>query len=592
MPAITCFFFCLIAVSSNPATAQSETSSADELLAKDTLSVSVTGLDEPLKDNVEAFLQIVQLAESDQPLPGEARLRWLHEQADDDIQQALQPFGYYRPTIQSALETTPEGWHAQYSIDPGSPLKIEQISVRVTGPGSDDNAFQRVLNNLPLHPGDVLEHQKYEEIKQKLQAVATERGYFDARLTSSQIRIDLEAYQAIIDLELNSGERYRYGPITFEQDTLRQEFLQNYLHFKPGDPYFAPDLLRLQSDLINSQFFDQALIDASPEHAEDLRIPVNVQLTMRKRTKYTFGLGYGTDTGVRGRADMERRWVNSRGHRLDLRALIAEKKSDITMGYYIPSDDPQRNALKFGLQFETENSDVKNSVTGRVRVSRDVKWGKWTGEYGGEYLWERFDIADEEQITRLLGFEMTLGRVNAKNRLRVKNGYALNTSFYVASDAFVSDISFVQLAADAKWITSFNDNNRLLLRAQAGTTWISDDDFDSLPSSKRFFTGGDNSIRGYALDTVAPRDDEGNVLGGRHLLVGSVEYEYRILEQWSIAAFIDTGDAFDDTIDLRTGVGFGLRWQSPVGPIRVDLAHGLEEPGDTVRLHLNIGPDL
>ena len=150
----------------------------------------------------------------------------------------------------------------------------------------------------------------------------------------------------------------------------------------------------------------------------------------------------------------------------------------------------------------------------------------------------------------------------------------------------------MQLAADAKWITSFNDNNRLLLRAQAGTTWISDDDFDSLPSSKRFFTGGDNSIRGYALDTVAPRDDEGNVLGGRHLLVGSLEYEYRILEQWSIAAFIDTGDAFDDTIDLRTGVGFGLRWQSPVGPIRVDLAHGLEEPGDTVRLHLNIGPDL
>ena len=567
--------------------------------AAKTLSVVVLGVDGTLQENVEAFLQIMQLADSlqadpEQKLPTESRLRWLHARAEQDIQQALQPFGYYRPTIDARLESTPEGWLAEYTIKPGPPLSIAELDVRVTGPGADDPAFRRVLDNLPLQPDAILEHPKYEEIKQQLQAIATERGYFDARMPVSQILVDLEAYQARIKLELSSGERYRYGPVSFEQDTLRPELLQRYVRFKTGDPYFAPDLLALQSDLINSQYFDQVLIDADPDNAIDKILPITVKLSMRKSSKYTFGLGYGTDTGVRLRADIERRWVTARGHRMDMRALASQVKSSLDVVYKIPAQDPRRDALRLSSQVAIEDSDIKQFTSGRLRLGRDLQLGQWTGSYGLEYLWEEFEISDDQQTSQLLGLVLDLNRLKARdNRLQVKHGYSLNLQFYIASDTVVSDISLLQVAARSKWITSWSDKHRLITRAQLGTTWISDEDFEQLPTSLRFFAGGDNSIRGYALDVVGPRDDEGDVIGGRHLVVGSLEYEYRLFDQWSLAAFVDSGDAFDnDTPEFKTGVGVGLRWQSPVGPIRVDLAHGLEDPGDDIRLHFNIGPDL
>ena len=564
------------------------------------LTVNVQGIEGELKENVEAFLQIIQLADSlqndsEQSWPSESRLRWLHAQAEQDIQEALQPFGYYRPTIESQLESIPEGWLAAYTIDPGPAIKVAELDVRVTGAGANDAAFRRVLEDLPLQVGEVLEHPKYEDIKQKLQATATERGYFDARLPVSRILVDLEAYQAKIDLEMASGERYRYGPVTFEQDALRSTLLQGYVRFDTGDPYFAPDLLSLQSDLVNSQYFDQVLIDANPENATDHVIPITVTLVMRERSTYTFGLGYGTDTGVRLRADAERRRVNERGHRADIRALVSQIKSSLDVVYRIPSqDDPRRDALQFNGQFIAEDSDVKDSLSGRLRLGRDLELGHWSGGYGLEYLWEKFEFSNERQTTQLLGLGLNLGRVKAiESRLQADYGYSLNVQFYIASDAIVSDISLMQIAAHSKWITSWNDKHRLIARAQAGTTWITDEDFDQLPASLRFFAGGDNSVRGYALDVIGPRDDEDDVIGGRHLVVGSLEYEYRLFEQWSIAAFVDSGDAFNnESPEFKTGVGLGVRWQSPVGPIRVDLAHGLEDPGDTIRLHFNIGPDL
>lgn len=574
-----------------------ETTEQSEDTAAVQLAVEITGIEGQLLENAQAFMQIMQLADAlkdgSKTMPSETRLRWLHRQAEEDITEALHPFGYYKPEISGELTQTEMGWRAEYKVKPGPVLKIADINVRVTGAGANDPGFKKILNNLPLKQGNALKHPAYEQIKTQLQAVATERGYFDARLTVSQILIDLEAYKADIKLELVSGERYRYGTIKLEQDTLRPEVLEHYVEIEPGEPYFAPDLLELQSDLINSQYFEQVLIDADPGKADGTQIPITVQLEMRKRSKYTFGLGYGTDTGARVRADAEYRWVNSRGHKMDIRLLGSQIKSSLDVSYAIPAENPQFNALKLTGQIAMEDSDVKNSSTGRLRLSRDLQLGEWTGNYGVEYLLEEFEISGDTQTTQLLGLSLNMGLVEAKNRMRVEDGYSINTEFYIASDAIISDISLLQAAVKTKFIKSLNEKSRLIARAQAGTTWITDEDFTLLPTSLRFFAGGDNSIRGYALDVVGPRNEENDVIGGRHLLVGSLEYEYRLYDQWSVAAFADTGDAFDnDTPQFKTGVGIGVRWQSPVGPIRVDLAHGLEEPGDTIRLHLNIGPDL
>jgi len=157
----------------------------------------------------------------------------------------------------------------------------------------------------------------------------------------------------------------------------------------------------------------------------------------------------------------------------------------------------------------------------------------------------------------------------------------------------ISDLSFLQALMGIKWIQTLGERHRLIGRADGGTTLIADEDFPSFPSSLRFYAGGDRSVRGYRRDSIGPEDDEGDNIGGKHLVVASIEYEYRILDNWAVAAFADVGDAFDnETPELRTGVGLGVRWFSPIGPVKVDLASGLDEPGDPIRLHLSVGPEL
>jgi translocation and assembly module TamA len=170
-----------------------------------------------------------------------------------------------------------------------------------------------------------------------------------------------------------------------------------------------------------------------------------------------------------------------------------------------------------------------------------------------------------------------------------------------------SDTDFAQAWVSAKHINGFGplfgvvpllglSRARLLLRAEAGLTEYAD--FDELPASIRFFAGGDSSVRGYDYQSLGPTDDNGDVSGGPQLLVGSAEVDYRVWRKWAVAAFIDAGNAFylDDTpsfgdINFARGVGVGLRWLSPLGPIRFDVAKALDV-NQSVRFHLSMGPDL
>ncbi len=554
----------------------------------ETVEVVVEGVDGQALKNVLLFLEIDDL--DGQAAPSEARLHWLHGRAAEEIAQALEPFGYYAPDVESTLERSPGGWLARYRIDPGEPIPVTRLDVRIEGEGLDDPAVQRVVAGLALSEGAPLSHPDYEEAKRSLISVATSRGYFDARMLTSQIRIDLDAYTAAIVLHFDTGPRYRFGTVSFRQEELDPAFLRRYLSFEEGDPYRAGALLGLQSALADTDYFSRVEIDASPEDAKDHTIPVNVVLEPRKPLKLVAGAGFGTDTGARVKLGLERRRVNRKGHRYKVDLLLSQVKYSLTAEYMIPGKDPRSDqyVLRAGLSDEeTEGKDSTKAVLGFSRRRQD---GPWIKTLSLDFERETFRIGSTERTSTLLipGIDWT--RIDAENRLDVDKGSRLSLRLRGAYEGLLSDVSFLQPTVSTKWIRSFGERHRVLLRGDAGTTWVSG--FDSLPSSLRYFAGGDQSVRGYALDSIGPRDAEDEVIGGRHLLVGSVEYEYAFRDKWSVAAFVDAGDAFDDVPEPKVGVGFGLRWQSPVGPIRVDLASGLNEPGDTIRLHLTIGPDL
>ena len=559
-----------------------------------TLKININGLDDELRANVLAYLRLNRFASGKQALPDEARLRWLHDKAEQDIRQALQPFGYYKPQLtNSQLNRTDDGWQAEYTIQPGSAIAIATLDIQILGAGQDDANFKKILDEQPLAEGQTLRHARYETLKQQLQSVATERGYFDARFSQSQIRIDLEAYQARIRLHYQTGERYRFGEVIFLQDEFADEFLSRYLDFQPGDPYYAPILLSLQSNLINSEYFDQVSIAAPLEKAENKVVPVEVTLSPRKKRQYSLGLGYGTDTGIRGRGGLEQRRVNRWGHNYELQLLASQIQYSLAGEYIIPGDDPRTDSYRIRSTLTQEDSDVKEATTATLGFSQQRQDGLWLKIASLDYQYEKFTFSDETEETKLLIGSLNWTRVAADpDRINVTAGSRIGFEIRVGADFLLSDISFAQAAVNAKWIRALNDKSRILLRGTAGTTYIDNKDFPRFPTSLRFFTGGDRSVRGYSLDIIGPRNDEDDVIGGKHVIAGSVEYEYRILDKWSLAAFVDAGDAFNNSPNLKTGVGVGVRWQSPIGPVRVDLASGLDEPGDTFRVHISIGPDL
>jgi translocation and assembly module TamA len=331
-------------------------------------------------------------------------------------------------------------------------------------------------------------------------------------------------------------------------------------------------------------------VSATPDKAEDHVIPVDIYLEPRKRLKFTVGAGFGTDTGLRGKIGFEQRRANRLGHRYRLEALASQIKLGLNGEYIIPGSRPSTDRFVVRSSYIEEDSESIDSKTALIGVSRQRQDGLWLKNLSLDFQRETFSFDSDERTSILLMPSLVWTRVDVENRLDVTRGSRISLELRGAYEDLLSDVSFIQAAVRGKWIRPLGENGRLLLRGSVGTSLVSE--FDDLPATVRFFAGGDRSVRGFELDEIGPRNEEGDVIGGRHLIVGSVEYEYRIRENWSIAAFVDSGTAFDDTPDFKTGVGAGVRWHSPVGPVRVDLASGLEEPGEIIRLHVTIGPDL
>jgi translocation and assembly module TamA len=556
-----------------------------------TLTVSVDGVIDKLLENVQASLTIYQ--ERERKDLTDARIRQLHALAPEEIRTALKPFGYYRPRIDDQLDFDRDNdrWTAHYSIDTGPPLPVRNVDFHLTGEGENDPAFRALIDDFPIKPGDTLNQATYEETKKRIQSLASERGYFDLRFTRHEIRLDLAAYHADIELRVDTGVRYHFGKITIEQSVLTPELAQRYLRIETGDAYSTRALLDAQNALATSNYFSDVQVDADPKQATDHVIPVNVRLKARPPNRYTLGAGYGTDTGPRGKVGWERYYLNRQGHhtRVELRGSQIDRS--LTAGYFIPIRNPRNDQLAFTGGFEETDTRTATTKTRRLAISRTNVRGHLLETLSLTHQRERFALGDQTGTTSLLLPGVSWTYYWGDERVYTRFGARANLDIRGASDKFASDTSLTQERFQIKAIWPVASFGRLITRADIGRTGI--EDFNQLPASLRFFAGGDTSVRGYAYNTLGPVDDQGNVIGGRNLLVGSVEYEQHISGNWSAAVFFDEGNAVIDFNDpLKKGTGIGVRYRTPIGQIRVDVAAALSEPGHPRRLHVSIGPDL
>jgi len=552
--------------------------------------VSIQGLDAELEQNARLLLSVEQQKNHD--LLDEGRLRRLHQKAEAEIEQALQPFGYYRPSITGKLSRIDAlNWLASYTVDPGSPLTISEFDLQVNTGLREDNVFATYLDALPLAVGATFHHGRYESIKSELLRIAAERGYFDARFKQNRVAIDLQSYQARVTLAFDSGARYNFGEISISQDILQPELMERYVDFERGTPYRFDHLVSLRQALTNSDFFQT--VEVSPgEPVRDTReVPVEVVVTPRKPNRYTLGLGYGTDTGARTSLGWARPIINSSGHSFRSELDLSEIGYSLQAFYSVPVLNPRTDRLVYSAGIIDEETDTSDSKIETIGVSLERGRKQWRETLSLEYQLEDYEVADTRDRSELLIPGVSWSRTWGSDLISTLNGLRFDLSIQGAREELLSDANFIQVQGGIKFIKNLDASSRLIARGRMGSTWTSD--FEDLPSSVRFFTGGAQSVRGYAYQSLGPENEDGEVEGGEHLMIGSLELDRRIKGNWSLAVFVDGGNAINSLgDDLERSVGFGVRWQSPVGPVRVDLASAISRSGDPWRLHINIGPDL
>jgi translocation and assembly module TamA len=408
------------------------------------------------------------------------------------------------------------------------------------------------------------------------------------------VEVTRQANTARITVDWLSGDRYKFGQVNYEGAQFDPEFLDRFIPWKPGD-YYSPDqLLAFQQRLVDADYFGSVLVQPVLERGRPEGVPIQVDLAPAKRTVYTAGAYISTDTGPGVRFGMNRRWVNRDGHKAKIDLDYAQRRESASLGYQIPLPGPNDRSYNFGSSYIDEDTDTSTSRTGRITANETRQWLGFTRTLGVQFITGNFEIGSEERYSSLAFAEATLSRKSTRNAVFPRRGYSMNFSVRFAPETEISDTAFTQATLDAKWLRGVARRQRVLLRGSVGTMVV--DDFDQLHPELRYFAGGDLSIRGFDYEALGSTNAAGEVIGGTNLAIGSVEYEYYFLRDWGIAAFADGGDAFKDgEFNLNIGAGLGLRWRSPVGVVRVDIATPVKHEIDIdqkIRFHIRIGPDL
>ena len=608
-------------------------------LAAKVTRIEVRGLpDAAMEANVRSALSLSDALGKDvRP----RRLGYLLRVAEDETRRALEPFGYYDPTITVTRsdhagnanddtdagdgqddETGDDGADAQgagarrdrsvtitLQITPGTPVRVRGFDLGVDGPGGSDAGVAAALDGFHPRAGEILDHARYEAGKAQVGAALARHGYFDAAPATHRVEVTRADHAADLALRWTSGDRHALGEARFSQvpsAVIRPRLLAKLVPWTPGDPYDEAMLDRLRTSLVGLDYFGLVDVQAVPAEAQDGRVPVDVQLTPAKRSIYSAGASYGTASGAGISLGVERRYLNARGHKALAQLDWAEKRKTATVQYRIPAFAWLDGWYTASLQAADEVNNYVNSRRLELVASR-------TGQYSPRLalsaslhvLRERwaYNVADDGggalapidfRFASFLFPALRAEYVDVDDRLAPRRGGGGTLTLRGGSGGSDGRATFSQLHATVQWFHGLGPDSRLIARGELGHTFTRD--VLDLPPSLRFYAGGDRSVRGYGWHEIGPKVDTDfgdYYTGASNVVTASLEVERYFKGPWGAAVFVDTGSAFEGrTPDLHTGVGVGLRWRSPVGPVRIDVARGLNAPDSPITLHLNIGADL
>jgi translocation and assembly module TamA len=555
------------------------------------ISIDIDGIGGELKTAALNGLEMQQYTDRS---VSSVQMNRLFAKANEDIATALQPYGFYHSRVDGTIERGDNDgdYRVQLKVTPGEPVIVHSADVKISGNATELPAVKNSLQAFRPQPGDRLEHGVYEGSKSSITNALQSFGYFDTQLTEHRVEVLQSANTADIDLQFDPGQRYRFGEVGFSDTQFDKDFLARFVPWKPDEFYTTDELLTLQQRFVDADYFSTVSVQPDLEHKHDGVVPVEALLIPAKPMVYKGGFYVSTDTGPGARLGVERRWLNASGHKIGGEINYAQRLESYSAFYRIPKPGLRTRNYNFAAGYRDEQTDTSTSRLARVSASEMLEqWHGFTRTLGLQYLNGDFEIADEQRSSQLFYADAELKRKRVDDLLFPTRGLSLTYGLRFAPQSALTDTSFVQARAVGKWVRPAGTASRMIFRAEVGAMAVKD--FAALPPELRFFAGGDRSIRGFDYQQIGETNDAGGVIGGRYLTLASGEYEHYFLPNWGAAVFVDAGDAYTDEFNANVGAGIGLRWRSPIGVVRLDVATPIVTQLDkAIRFHIVIGPDL
>ncbi len=498
------------------------------------------------------------------------------EQIQQETQEALYPYGYFQSHIEIRAH--------HIDVKKGPLLRISALQILITGQGKQDPKLLESKANFPLHVGMPFKTPGYEAAKIGFLSVAEQQGYLHAHYQESKVYIDLPHNSASIKLFLDTGERYFFGQVTFEkQPYLSEDFLQRFISFHPDTPYSNEEVQTLTTNLSKSGYFQS--VDITTEES-DHQVPLRVKLKPVDRTNYTLGVGYGTDTGPRGRAGLHVTPVNARGDTFNAIAQGSVSQNAFQMQYLIPGQNPIREHYSVNAGFTNLNytSGSSNGVLASVADLYEYRLFQSALSLNG--LHERYTYTGQSRNEENLFFPkalLTLRQVS--DDLFSPNGYNVSFSAYASSNKILSSVNMAFASLDAKAAYTL-EKTRTRLYGHGIQGLLGINDVYQLPLSLAQLLGGAENMKAYSFNSIGP---------GKILTYGGIELQQETFQSWYLVAAYDAGRVYKpSTAPFQYDVGLGVMWRSPVGPIKAVLAAPANASfnGRGLRVVINMGPDL
>lgn len=518
-------------------------------------------------------------------------LERLVAEARKSAAEALAADGYFSARVQSQIEgSAADEVVVRLMVEPGARTHVRGVDLGFTGPVLNDaegrKRIEVVRETWRLAPGIAFQQQAWDAAKDDALARLARGRYAAAKISGSEARVDPEAQSADLTLKLDSGPVFHAGGMVVEG--LRRypsNVVENLNPIRRGEPYDATRLDLFQRRLLETGYFNAVHFSIDPDPAQAAAAPLRVNVIEAPSQRIDTGIAYRTDTGIGVALDYTNSDIFDKAWRLRPRLDVNQKEQQVNVTLDTP---PRPGGVWNTYSSHAQRREIQGELTREAVAAFARNWGleSTPSQAAISAHVERQTIAGSVSETNHAVFVNYRRTFRTTDDLVLPRRGVLGTVEVGTSVPGVSSQEFIRARGKLSWLVPLGLRNDLLVRGEAGIVLA--ESRAGVVSSFLFRTGGDQSIRGYAYESIGVPQGQATV-GGRYLALGSVELTRWITETLGAAVFIDAGDAFDEpgAFELAMGIGAGIRWRSPIGPFRADIAYG--ERSEKIRLHFSVG---